>query len=70
MNDCLYRIAVAVCDKSIVRGDIMTSPTSIATHLGSAILISAMVLVVVRRTQQLARARAAVARRRAARRLG
>lgn len=48
----------------------MPSLTSILIHLGSAILISAMTLVVVRRKQQLARARTAVARRRAGRRLG
>jgi hypothetical protein len=45
----------------------MPSLTSILIHLGSAILISAMALVVARRKQQLARAHVAVARRRARR---
>jgi hypothetical protein len=48
----------------------MPSLTSILIHLGSAILVSAMVLIAVRRKQQLARAHAAVARRRAGRQLG
>jgi hypothetical protein len=47
----------------------MPSLTSILIHLGSAILISAMVFVVVRRKQQLARAHVAVAGRRAKRHL-